>query len=281
MDDHKHFRESVLLTIAFVGILWAIKSWEYAAAADLSYLGIYPRTLKGSIGILTAPFIHGDVQHLISNSFPLVVLGTGLLFFYRPIALEVFSVIYFATGLWVWAIARPAFHIGASGLVYGLAAFLFFIGLLRKDARSLAVSLVVVFLYHGLFAGIFPLSTKVSWESHLLGGCAGIMCAFYYRHRIRSAEEAAVQSEPAETDSPLSEAQQSVLQNEIQKEWKVVFKPEADVDPSQSKRARVRIPESLFIKFRNTSGDDDTSDSEAEATKRSENKKDDDLITLN
>lgn len=279
MDDHKHFRESVLLTIAFVGILWAIKSWEYAAAADLSYLGIYPRTLKGSIGILTAPFIHGDIQHLISNSFPLVVLGTGLLFFYRSIALEVFSVIYFATGLWVWAIARPAFHIGASGLVYGLAAFLFFIGLLRKDARSLAISLVVVFLYHGLFAGIFPLSTKVSWESHLLGGCAGIMCAFYYRHRIRSAEENGVQPETTETGSPLSEAQQSVVQNEIKKEWRVVFMPDDDNDTSKSKCEPVKIPESLFIKFRNTSGDEDSSDKET--TRPPENKDDDDLISLN
>lgn len=279
MDDHKHFRESVLLTIAFVGILWLIKSWEYAAAADLSYLGIYPRTLKGSIGILIAPFIHGDVQHLISNSFPLVVLGTGLLFFYRPIALEVFSVIYFATGLWVWAIARPAFHIGASGLVYGLAAFLFFIGLLRKDARSLAVSLVVVFLYHGLFAGIFPLSTKVSWESHLLGGCAGIMCAFYYRHRIRSDEEAGAPQETSEADSPLSEEQQSVVQKEIQKEWKVVFVPEDDDDASESKCARVKIPESLFIKFRNTSGDEDASDKDAKNS--SDKTDDDDLITLN
>ena len=279
MDDHRHFRESVLLTIAFVGILWLIKSWEYAAATDLSYLGIYPRTLKGSIGILTAPFIHGDIQHLISNSFPLVVLGTGLLFFYRPIALEVFSIIYFATGLWVWAIARPAFHIGASGLVYGLAAFLFFIGLLRKDARSLAVSLVVVFLYHGLFAGIFPLSTKVSWESHLLGGCAGILCAFYYRHRIRSADDSVAPQEFSENDSPLSEAQQSVVQIEIQKEWKVIFKPEEGDDSSQSKCARVKIPESLFIKFRNTSGDENPSNKET--NKPSENKDDEDLISLN
>lgn len=231
MNDNKLFRQSFLITLGFVGVLWAIKSWERAAAADLSFLGIYPRTLKGSIGILTSPFIHGDVHHLISNTFPLVILGTGLFFFYRAIALEVFWVVYFSTGLWVWAVARPAFHIGASGLVYGIAAFLFFIGLLRKDARSLAVSMVVVFLYHGLFAGMFSLSPAVSWESHLLGGCSGIMCALYYRNKIKAEE-------------PESTAEQTPENSE--QAWQPTEKNEGMLPP-------VSVPENFFVRFSNSS----------------------------
>lgn len=184
MTDHRLFRESVFITLAFLGVLWCVKSWEFAASADLSFLGIYPRTLRGSLGILTAPFIHGDVQHLISNTFPLAILGVGLLFFYRKIALEVFIIVYLSTGFWVWTIARPAFHIGASGIVYGLVAFLFFIGVMKRDARSMAVSLIVIFLYHGMFAGVFPFSDRISWESHLFGGLSGLFCAIHFRNKL-------------------------------------------------------------------------------------------------
>lgn len=277
MQDHRLFRESVLVTLGFVGILWVIKSWEYATAADLSFLGIYPRTIKGSIGILTSPFIHGDIQHLVSNTFPLVILGTGLFFFYRRIALEVFIIIYVSTGLWVWAIARPAFHIGASGLVYGLAAFLFFIGLLRKDARSLAVSMVVVFLYHGLFAGVFPLSAGISWESHLLGACSGIMCAFYYRLRGGLAGE-----------RPLTDEQEETVNREIRKEWQVVYKSDdsgsdtnAEENEKQTSGDSVNIPGSLFITFSNMS-DNGNKKNDSPVKKRDEKKEeDDDLISLN
>jgi membrane associated rhomboid family serine protease len=162
-------------------MLWVIRWLEWTAQLDLGFLGILPRTLTGTMGIVTAPLVHGDWLHLISNTFPLLILGISVFYFYHRIALEVFGWIYFMSGFWVWMAAREAYHIGASGIVYGLVTFLFFSGLFRRDMRSLSVSLLVIFLYGGMIQGIFPGNEQISWESHFLGSLAGLFCAFFYR----------------------------------------------------------------------------------------------------
>lgn len=175
------FKYSVVYTLAFVVLLWLIKAVEWSMSLDFGIFGIHPRTLQGTFGIITGPLIHGDLPHLLSNSFPLILLGIGIFYFYNKIAIEVFIWIYLMTGFWVWIAARDAYHIGASGIVYGLVAFLFFSGLFRKDSKSIAVALVVIFLYGGMIYGIVPADNGISWESHLLGSLAGIFCAFYFR----------------------------------------------------------------------------------------------------
>lgn len=182
-------RESIILkrginiTLSFVLLLWVIKSIEWANQVDLSSFGILPRTIRGSIGILTGPLIHGDVYHLVSNSIPLIILGLGLFYFYHRIALEIFIWIYLASGFWVWIIGREAYHIGASGVVYGLMMYLFWSGILRRNPRSLAISLIVFFLYGGMIYGLLPIDDTISWESHLMGSLAGIFLAIYFRKR--------------------------------------------------------------------------------------------------
>ena len=171
----------MLYPTAFIALLWMIKGVEIAYGLDFGFLGIYPKHIEGSIGIITAPMVHGDLDHLTSNSVPLLILATAVLYSYRKIAWKVFILIYFLTGFWVWVSAREVHHIGASGLVYGMAAFLLFSGILRKDRVSIAWALVVVLLYGGMVWGILPLDNGVSWESHLFGGLAGTLCAFYYR----------------------------------------------------------------------------------------------------
>ncbi len=172
--------------MTFILLLWSVEAFEHALALDFRELGILPRTLRGSIGIITAPLVHGDVFHLLSNTFPLIILGIGMFYFYNKIALDVILVIYFMTGFWVWVVAREAYHIGASGIVYGLLSFIFFSGVLRKDARTLAVSLVLLFVYGGnMIYGVFPINSGISWESHLLGAITGLGCALFYR-RVKS-----------------------------------------------------------------------------------------------
>jgi membrane associated rhomboid family serine protease len=175
------FKESVLYPLLFVILLWMIKYTEYAFSVDLSNLGIYPRTLQGSIGILTSPFIHGDFYHLFSNTFPLIFAGMGVFYFYRRIAFPLIVIIYLASGIWVWLFARSAYHIGASGIIYGLVSFLFFSGIFRKDLPSISVSLIVIFLYNGMIHGLFPLEEGISWESHLTGAVIGFMSAYYFK----------------------------------------------------------------------------------------------------
>jgi membrane associated rhomboid family serine protease len=172
---------SILVPLIFVVLFWCVKLLELSLNSSFYYLGIYPLQIKGLPGILLAPFIHENFKHLINNSIPFLLFGWALFYFYRPIALKVLAWIWLMTGIWVWFGARSAYHIGASGIVYGMASFLFFSGAIRKIPELAAVALIVVFLYGSMIWGIFPFIPDVSWESHLSGGIAGLILSFVYR----------------------------------------------------------------------------------------------------
>jgi membrane associated rhomboid family serine protease len=173
---------SVIIPGIFVLLMWLVKITEVLMEIDLSGYGIYPLTVKGLEGIIFSPFIHGDFNHLFSNTLPLFFLATALFYFYSEVALKVFIWTYFLTGFLVWVAGREAWHIGASGLVYGLASFLFFSGILRRHFRLIALSLLIVFLYGSMVWGIFPgVYKNVSWESHMLGFFSGVLLSLWYR----------------------------------------------------------------------------------------------------
>ncbi len=179
--EYKVFRRGLIYTLSFIAFLWLILLIERAGGYNFSKFGVYPRTLSGTIGILTGPLVHGGIFHLFTNTLPLLILGLGLFYFYHRIALEVFVWIYISTGFWVWIIGRNAYHIGASGIVYGMMSFIIVSGLMRKDIRSLATSLAVFFLYSGTLYGLFPVEPNISWESHLMGLLSGVALAVYFR----------------------------------------------------------------------------------------------------
>jgi len=154
---------------------------QYAFELNFVQYGIFPRTIKGLYGILLSPLIHGDFNHLFNNAFPLLILGSALFYFYKEIALKVTFWIYLMVGVWTWVYAREAYHIGASGLLYGFFSFLLVSGFIRKHTQLIALSFVVIFLYGSLVWGILPIDLKVSFEGHLWGFIAGIILAFYYR----------------------------------------------------------------------------------------------------
>ena len=181
LEEKSLIRKSLLYPFLFVALLWIIKVLEEHYRWNLVGLGILPRQLEGLGGIITAPLVHANYDHLMSNTLPLLVVGTGMIYFYREIAFRVMALIYLFTGFWVWIAARPDSHIGASGLIYGFVCFLFFSGVFRKDRRLLAISLLVTFLYGSLVWGILPVDQTMSWESHLFGSIAGILCAVYFR----------------------------------------------------------------------------------------------------
>ena len=178
----KDFWKILRMPFFFVLILWIIEGFSNLVGVHFVGLGVIPRTISGIPGIFFSPFIHGSYDHLLSNTLPLLVVGSGLIYFYREIAWNVISMIWFFTGFWVWLAARQDSHIGASGLIYGLVCFLFFSGIIRKDTRLLAVSLLVTFLYGSMVWGILPVDQSISWESHLFGSVAGIFCSIYYRN---------------------------------------------------------------------------------------------------
>lgn len=185
-DEASFFRKKIFLSMLIPGILvfimWLVKAVELIFSLDSTFLGIFPLTLKGLPGIFFSPFIHSGFNHLFNNSLPLFFLGTALFYFYSEIAAKITAWTWFITGFLVWLGGREAWHIGASGLVYGLASFLFFSGIIRKYFRLVALSLLIVFLYGSMVWGIFPdIYKNVSWESHMLGFLSGIILAIWYR----------------------------------------------------------------------------------------------------
>jgi len=173
---------SKLLTpLLFPAVLWAVHLIALLLNEDLSKLGLLPRNLVGLLGIFTSPLIHADFSHLISNTIPLIILGWIIFSFYPKVSYILFLFIYFVTGLLVWIFARQVFHIGASGIVYGLVSFLFFSGIIRRDNMSIALALVITFLYGGLVWGMIPGWKGISWESHLFGAITGLIAAYLFR----------------------------------------------------------------------------------------------------
>lgn len=173
--------KAVKFPVVFVLILIGIHFYSTKYGVRLSHFGVYPREFKGLFGILSSPFIHGDWKHLFNNSVPLIVLGSALFHFYNRLAIRVWIYSIIFTGILVWLGGRPSFHIGASGLVYALATFLFFSGFIRKHKPLMAISMIVVFIYGGMVWGIFPKDEHISWEGHLFGAINGLFWALYYR----------------------------------------------------------------------------------------------------
>ncbi|MGC8643469.1 MAG: rhomboid family intramembrane serine protease, partial [Isosphaeraceae bacterium] len=143
------------------------------------HYGVVPRTAIGLVGIPAMPFLHANLHHLISNTIPLFVLMI-LLAGSRAESSEVVAIIALLGGFLLWIFGRPAVHIGASGLISGLTAFLILSGLLEQRLIPLLVAILVGFLYGGsLTLGVVPqLGSNVSWDGHLCGAIAGGMVAY-------------------------------------------------------------------------------------------------------
>ena len=184
-DDPFRFTPGVLgYPIVFVLVIWLVFWFEIRFGYSFNNYGIYPRDITGLRGILFAPFIHGSLKHLFNNSIPLLVLSMSLFYFYRPISWRILGYGLLLTGLLTWFLGRPAFHIGASGLIYCLAAFLFFKGVFSRHYRLVALSLIVVFLYGGMLWYVTPVDPEISWEGHLSGLLSGLLFALLYRKNI-------------------------------------------------------------------------------------------------
>jgi membrane associated rhomboid family serine protease len=179
MADSSHtIREEIQSVLLFVGTIWAVYLVSFVFPAIDQY-GVVPRQAIGLLGIPAMPFLHANLHHLVSNTIPLIALLI-LLAGSRAESWEVVAVITVLGGTLLWIFGRPAVHIGASGLVSGLTAFLILTGFLERRFGSLLISLVVGFLYGGsLLLGVLPrLGSRVSWDGHLCGAVAGGIVAY-------------------------------------------------------------------------------------------------------
>lgn len=137
--------------------------------------------MDGLLGVFTAPLLHGGVEHLFNNTIPVLVGLTACLFLYPNSSMLVIPGIWLGSGLLGWFIGRPSLHFGASGLLYGLLAFVFLSGVLRQDLRSISVSILVAFFYGTMVWGVFPIRPNMSWELHLSGAAIGLLLAVLLR----------------------------------------------------------------------------------------------------
>ena len=176
--SHANFRLALTLAFAFVALIWTIQFLGWAFDLGLQNYGVRPRRAFGIPGILFAPLLHGGFEHLIANTLPLLILGTGMLYLYPNSSVTVLPAVYLVPGLIVWLFGRPASHVGASGLVYGLVAYIFVAGILRRDRRAIAASMLVFFLYGGAVWGVLPTEPGISWETHLAAAMIGFGLAF-------------------------------------------------------------------------------------------------------
>ncbi|MDH3760832.1 MAG: rhomboid family intramembrane serine protease [Gammaproteobacteria bacterium] len=180
-SDKRRLRTAFAVGLSFALLLWLVKLVEFVGDFDFSRFGIYPRLAEGLRGILLAPFIHGSFAHLFANTTPIIVIGTMLLYGYPRAARVLLPSIYLGGGLAVWLFAREANHIGASGIAFGMLFFVLTIGILRRERRAIALSLILFFLYGGMIWGVLPGSREISFESHLSGALIGMLLAFLLR----------------------------------------------------------------------------------------------------
>lgn len=175
------FRLALKIALVFIGILWTIFILDAVFGLRLGRFGLRPGSIPGLIGIVTAPLLHGSVQHLLSNTIPLLISLTATLYLYPNSSVRVIPMIWLGSGVMAWFIGRPSLHLGVSGLIYGLLAYVFVGGLLRRDMRSVSVSLLVGFLYGSMVWGVLPVRPHMSWEMHLAGAVIGFLLAILYR----------------------------------------------------------------------------------------------------
>jgi len=176
-----NFRLAAKIALGFVALIGLIQLLNSGLDLGLQRFGVRPRQLAGLPGILLAPLLHGSFAHMIANSLPLLVLGTVMLHLYPNAALRVLPAVYLGPGIAVWLFATGYVHVGASGLVYGLVSYIFVAGVIRRDRRAIAASLLVCFLYGSLAWGVLPIMPGVSWETHLAAALIGVMLAIALR----------------------------------------------------------------------------------------------------
>lgn len=208
-EEKKRFIYSLVFPGFFLLLIWAVAFFEFSMELSFVHGGVYPRKWSGLQGILFSPLIHGGWKHLINNSMPVFLLSLALFYFYRDIAYKIWLLIYLIGGVLLWSVGREAYHIGASGLIYGLAAFLFLSGIVRRVRSLTAISLLVVFWYGSMWWGLLPIDVDVSFEAHITGAVSGVILAIVYRDQGPLPEKSELDDEEEDLDGDSSDNIQS------------------------------------------------------------------------
>lgn len=205
IKERNAFYFKLKLSALFILLLFLIEIVDTTFHLNFENYGVKPRNLDGFIGIFTFPFIHGNWNHLISNSFSLFVLLTGIFVFHESRSIKIITLLYIGSGLLLWFIGREnTNHIGASGFIYALVAYLFVASLKVRNRNAMALSFFIILMYGSMVWGVFPffVENNVSWEGHLAGAIVGVVLALFDFRNYKPEEKL---SYTAEDDIPFFE----------------------------------------------------------------------------
>lgn len=219
MKQNKRLTQSIIYSFFFITFLWCIKSAEILFGWDLSFMGLVPLNTNGLLGILTAPLVHGSLQHIFNNTFAILILSSFLYYGYPKSWYKVVGLVWLLSGVGVWLFARQATHIGASGITHGLFFFLFVVSIFRRDKSSVAIMMIAFLLYGGMTMTIFPREEGISFEYHFFGALAGVIAALIWRN---SDPKPAVKRYDWEGED---------ADDDLEQEWYVDHSPENDNEP--------------------------------------------------
>lgn len=219
MKQNKRLTQSIIYSFFFITFLWCIKSAEILFGWDLSFMGLVPQNTNGLLGILTAPLVHGSLQHIFNNTFAILILSSFLYYGYPKSWYKVVGLVWLLSGVGVWLFARQATHIGASGITHGLFFFLFVVSIFRRDKSSVAIMMIAFLLYGGMTMTIFPREEGISFEYHFFGALAGVIAALIWRN---SDPKPAVKRYDWEGED---------ADDDLEQEWYVDHSPENDNEP--------------------------------------------------
>jgi len=170
-------------TALFLLLIWGVYAINETYALNWRRWGNHPREWDHWTGVFTYPFLHGDLEHIWNNTATFFTLNGLLFYFYRSIAARTWILLYLLSGVGLWIFAKGGNHIGASGINYALAAFLFTSGVVRKSQLLLRVTLLVAFLYGGMVWWMLPIDEHISWEGHIAGAVSGLLMAVIFRNK--------------------------------------------------------------------------------------------------
>jgi membrane associated rhomboid family serine protease len=185
-DLKRHWRSGLKTICVLVILIWIVEAANSFFGHGFNTFGIYPRDVDTLPGILLWPLLHGSLKHLIMNTTPLLIMGFFVALRGPWVFTKTTLLILIIGGLGVWAFARPAYHIGSSGLIFGYFGFLVAMALYERSISSLVIASVTLFFYGGLILGVLPTDSFISWEGHLFGLTAGILAArlTVFRHKF-------------------------------------------------------------------------------------------------
>lgn len=171
-------KEGALLVLAMVAVMWVVEIIDSLDSQRLDRYGIEPRHLDGLRGVVTAPFLHANFSHLFGNTIPFLVLGIGIALSGAARVAAVTAIVALVGGVGTWLTGESnSVHIGASGLVFGFAAYLISRALFSRSWLHLGAALLVGFLYGSTLAGGLIPQDGISWQGHLFGGVGGVLAA--------------------------------------------------------------------------------------------------------